>query len=457
MFQRFFRAVVLVITLFLFAGIAVAQSDMPTVNISITADGMTVPESVSGGLAHLVFENTGEAPFIPIFAQLGEGVSMDAVLEALFTEDMSIMSQLSFKGGPGVLPGQTVDMMIDLAPGEYMLANVGAEMPQVTSFVVEESGDTMMEEPVADVTLTMVDFGYGIPMTIGSGENLWRIENIGEQWHEMTITPVEAGTTIEDVRAILMEEMETGEPMLPQFPVIMPLDGDQVAWVSVDLEPGTYVLLCNLPDIMATSEEHLHHELGMIQLITVTDTLTYEDDLLTVDYPAELDAYPNIFSEFDSTFPFPNYAFSSSAEVNELSLNYEPLPADGWGFGVLFFPSAMFADMGLSDDASLADMATAWNTMMIGDDPELASVLDAMVVESVTLDSGMEVAQVDMPAETEDNLVVFFEPTDGVIGLVSLLTAPGARTDEQIEHQRALVNSIEFKGSLEDMMAGMNG
>lgn len=457
MHQRFFRTLISLFALFLFAGIVIAQTDMPIINISITADGVTAPETVSGGLVHLAFENTGEAPFIPIFAQLGEGVSMDAVLEALFTEDMSIMSQLTFKGGPGVLPGQTVDMMIDLEPGEYMLANVGAGMPQVTSFIVEEAEATMQEEPQADVDLTMVDFGYGVPLTIGSGENLWRIQNSGEQWHEMTITPIEPGTTIDDVQALLMEEMETGEPMLPQFPVIMPLDSGEVAWVTVELEPGHYVLLCNLPDIMATSEEHIHYELGMVQFITVADTLTFEDDFLTVNYPAALDAYPNLFAEFDPTFPFPNYGFSSSPEVNELSLNGEPLPADGWGFGVLFFPRAMFTDMGLSEDASLTDIATAWNTMMMGDEPELTAMLDEMMFESITLGNGMEAIQVEMPGETEDNLVVFFEPTDGVIGLVSLLTAPSARTDEQMAQQVALIESIEFTGTAENLMSGMDG
>lgn len=436
-----------------------AQDDIPSASIIATADGLTVPENLSSGLVTMTFENQGEGPFIALVVRLNDGVTMDDFLAAIAEDPLGMLPLVHLKGGPAVMPGQSTDMTLMLESGDYVVLNLGAEIPQMASLSVTDGEGMAYEEPVADVDVLMVDFGYGVPLTIPDGEHVWRIQNVGDQWHEMAIAPIDADTTIDDVRGLLAEGEES---TLEQLPILMPIDSGEVTWLTVDLEPGHYALICNLPDIMA-SEEHTHHELGMLTLITVTDTTEYEDEagLFSLDYPAELDAYPNLFAEVDESMIFPHVAFSSSPEVNELSMASELVPSDGWGFAVIFMPKAIFSDMGIAEDASIAEFAEIYVMGQIAefieDEAEMEAMLDMLSVESITLADGSEAAQVDLPDETEDNLIMFFEPAEGVIGLVSLLTAPGERTDEQIDHLMVLVNSIQFNATADDLMMDMGG
>jgi hypothetical protein len=55
---------------------------------------------------------------------------------------------------------------------------------------------------------------------------------------------------------------------------VPPISEGERAWLTFDMEPGTYVVGCPLPDmaaLMAGGEplSHLHH--GMYQVITVTE------------------------------------------------------------------------------------------------------------------------------------------------------------------------------------------
>lgn len=451
--KQVFRILTTLFALLVLVGTLTAQSDMNTATVTISADGVSTPETLSAGLVQLTFENTNEAPFIPIFAQLSDGVTPDAVMEALFTEDMSIVTQLILKGGPGVMPGQSSEMTIMLEAGTYMLMNVGAEMPQVAQFVVDEGDDTMIETPTEDVNIVMVDFGYGVPLTIAAGENLWHIQNVGDQWHEMAIAPIEPGTAVEDIRAMLAEEAETGEPMLQQFPVLMPLNSGEETWITVDLEPGSYVLVCNLPDIMEGSEGHIHHELGMIQLVTVANTLTYEDadGFFTVVYPAEMIVRPDLAAEFG--LPFPSVAFGDSEQTMDMSMAAEVLEDGAWGIGIIFVPGGMFTQMGLPEDATLLDKAIAFSAP----EPENAEGYTMGEAMDVTLEDGTPAVQIEGNGETEDNLIIFFEATDDVYALVPLLTAVDGRTDEMIADWMDTVNSINFTGTADDVMASLGG
>lgn len=193
------------------------------------------------------------------------------------------------------------------------------------------------------------------------------------------------------------------------------------------------------------------------------ETTTFEDEngLFTLEYPTVLEPFPNLFGEADETMIFPNYAFTTSEELNELSLAFEPVPEGEWGYGLLFFPVDMFAEMGMEEDATIADLAQVFMLGQFSDGDEnlteeqIEGMLEMMTIETVELEDGSEAAQIDLPGETEDNLVLLFEPADGVLALLSLLTAPGARTDEQIDAWLASANSLDFLGTAEDLFPEM--
>lgn len=198
-----------------------------------------------------------------------------------------------------------------------------------------------------------------------------------------------------------------------------------------------------------------------LSIFAQDEVITYEDPdgLFTLEYPAELDVYPNLFGEADETMIFPNIAFSSSPEVNELSLAGELVPEDGWGIALMFFPEGMFAEMGMGEDMSLGEIAELFIMDGIGDEvedeAEMEDIMGMMEIEEIELGDGSLAAQVDFKTETEDNLIIFFQPAEGVIALSALLTAPGARTDEQVDQFMAMIDSLEFTGEPDDLMMGM--
>jgi hypothetical protein len=248
------------------AGNLLAQEEIPQFSITSSAEALSAPETLPEGLVTVAFENSATTPFIGIFGRLNEGVTMEDLMAAMAENPMAMVMQVTLKGGPGVMPGATTEMTYNLEPGNYVLMNVGAQPPQMASIIVEDGEDMEYETPIAEVTVTLEDFVFGIPLTIPTGKHLWQIDNTGEQWHEITIAPVESGTTLEDLQALLAEGEESGLQILP---LVMPLNGGESAWITVDLQPGSYAIICNLPDILHMDDMKIHHQLGMVQLVTV--------------------------------------------------------------------------------------------------------------------------------------------------------------------------------------------
>jgi hypothetical protein len=79
----------------------------------------------------------------------------------------------------------------------------------------------------------------------------------------MAVFPVDEGTTVSDVRALLGTDDEGPEPAF----ITEPIGAGVEMWTTIDLEPGTYVALCFLPDLNGDFSSHFEH--GMIQVFTV--------------------------------------------------------------------------------------------------------------------------------------------------------------------------------------------
>lgn len=267
------------------------DDDMQVLTISATEDGIVVPEIVAAGLAEITFENTTEIPFYSIIARLDEDASMDEFMGELmgvFAGDASALPPANFLGSPLALPGETQTAMYNLEAGMYIVLSVAGEEPDMATFVVEGEAVERVEIE-ADLVVPFADFVFGLPSELVAGEQIWQIENRGEQWHEMVFISVPEGSTMEDAMMMLMpppaEEPANGEASAEATEEVAqeeggPMDGLTYLWspmssgnsalTSVNLEPGTYLVLCFIPD--STSEEGLSHaEQGMMQIVTVVE------------------------------------------------------------------------------------------------------------------------------------------------------------------------------------------
>ena len=248
--------------------------DIPIVNITATNDGVETPpvpaDGVPAGMYTFKFTNErSDSSYSPIIARLNEGVTMDAFTEALGVDDgFGAVFLVTLYGGTEVMPESSATMTTELLPGDHLLLEFSPEGPgDFTPFVVAEND--MMEEttqPEADITLTMVDFAFGLPPVIPAGELVWNIENAGEQWHEAVIVTVPEGTTVEDIIAA----SENPEVAMGDSETIFfwaPMGAGVESWTTIHMEPGNYAVLCFLPDIAGDFTPHLMK--GMVQVFEV--------------------------------------------------------------------------------------------------------------------------------------------------------------------------------------------
>lgn len=187
--------------------------------------------------------------------------------------------------------------------------------------------------------------------------------------------------------------------------------------------------------------------------ITVPDTLMYADPngMFTVNYPAALTTVrPDLAREFG--LPFPSVAFANSDETLDLSTAAQLVPEGGWGIAAMFIPETFFTAMEMPEDAPLIDRATVFFPQ-----EDNAEGLVVAAINEITLANGAPAIQAEGAGETEDTYVVFMQMGDGLYVMVSMISAPGGRTAEMVDGLMTVVNSIEFTGTVDAVMPGMNG
>jgi hypothetical protein len=276
---KFFIAALLLICLGSFAlahdAHNAAEGAIPEIVFTATAEGIDVPEELPFGLVKVVIDNQSEAPTMAIPARLLDDVTREDFFAAIEAGGpMAALALVSLQGGTLTMPGTSYTVTYDLAAGDYVVINFAGEMPDMYFFTVTEPAEAVeIEAPEADVELKLVDFSFVMPITLEAGEQVWKVDNQGGQWHEMALTRVDDAMTDTEIRALVSEMAAgagpEGDPNLPQPNFLWaPMGSDEQAWFTLDLEPGKYVLTCFLPD-MTSEEGHSHDQLGMVHIVTV--------------------------------------------------------------------------------------------------------------------------------------------------------------------------------------------
>ncbi len=186
----------------------------------------------------------------------------------------------TYAGGTFAMAGQTAEVLLDLTPGEWIAWADDPEAPQ-EPVVVEVTGEMPADlpEPASSATITMSEYDFTVDGALTTGSQVVKVDNIGAQPHFMFVSKVPDGTTEEQVAVALDEEMQaemTGTP--PAYSDFNPEeDALPVAftatqstgtsqWISLDLEPGTYGLVCFFPDI---ADGQPHAAKGMYAIVEI--------------------------------------------------------------------------------------------------------------------------------------------------------------------------------------------
>src|SRR5215471_8924886 len=119
--------------------------------------------------------------------------------------------------------------------------------------------------PQVQGTFTMKDFTFDMPSTLPAGRATYEVVNSGPQMHELNVLKLAPGKTTQD---LIDWDADSGAP--PPVEAMGGMNAFSVngsGYMTLDLQPGTYVAICNVPD-PASGVSHAH--LGMMREFTVT-------------------------------------------------------------------------------------------------------------------------------------------------------------------------------------------
>lgn len=241
-----------------------SAGDIPEVTLEMADGTLSVPADVPSGV--VAFDMAAAPDAIP--ARLNDNVTLDQLNEALMQPDpFAALGLVSLLGGAS----NTTDgrLIVDLKPGQHVVVNFPDDgPPSVSPFNAgEPSGATA---PTPDITVDLVDFNFALPAEIETGPKVWQINNKGGQWHEMAILQMEEGMSVDDLLASLeSEESSDGPPPIDAIAFWSPNGPGETGWVTWDLPPGEYTVICFLPDIAGDMSSHAAH--GMVSQLTVTE------------------------------------------------------------------------------------------------------------------------------------------------------------------------------------------
>lgn len=272
-------------------------ADLGYEEIRVATDGETndFPTEVEAGRYHVVLDNQSDQLEIDLeFWQLPEGVTLDDVMtfleEAQESGDFTVPEyfyDMVFNGGPTTFPGQTDDAVLDLTPGEWIVNlytyNPETEEANDNPVTVTVTGEMPeLEEPTSDAVIELVEMDFVVPESFTAGPQIWEVTNSGNQPHHLVLARVPDGTTEEQV--IELAGTFTAPPASPEVaasPVVQPAtlsfeDVQEIFYTliltenmynlyDINLEPGTYAMICFLPAPDGTP----HVLMGMVEIITV--------------------------------------------------------------------------------------------------------------------------------------------------------------------------------------------
>jgi uncharacterized cupredoxin-like copper-binding protein len=232
------------------------------------------PGGVQAGLTGIALSNTGAEPHQAQIAAIRAGKSLADVTAALQRQDINALTGIiEFAGGPNtVAPGHSQYVVADLKPGPHLFLCfvAGADgVPHVAkgmlrAFTVLPPVSTQRAPAVTDRPILLRDFAISVPPLLRAGVHTFTVLNAGPQPHEIDLVKLAPGKSYQDMLAFFTSG--TGPPPFAIAGGLAATTPGEQAFVTLPLETGDYVALCNVPDA-ATGKSHA--QLGMVIQFTV--------------------------------------------------------------------------------------------------------------------------------------------------------------------------------------------
>jgi hypothetical protein len=232
------------------------------------------PDSIPAGWTRVRLENEGPDFYHVQLVKLdGEKSVVDLVAELGETHIRPAWATMV--GGPNPpAPGQSSEAIVNLEPGNYALIDTvpdksgtpHVQSGMVKALTVTPADDPIGLEPVADVSMNMLDFSYSLSKPLTVGKQVIRVNNKGSQPHEVFLARLAPGKGVDDLLASLAPDAPAEAIDWQALGGVSVIEPGAHSYFTADLEPGRYALVCFAPE---TSSGVPHFMMGMAQEITV--------------------------------------------------------------------------------------------------------------------------------------------------------------------------------------------
>jgi hypothetical protein len=232
------------------------------------------PDEVPAGMMTVHLVDNGTEMHHVAFVALKDGKTMADVDQAMKAKGAPPAWMVDHGGvNPPRPGGGMASATQELEPGNYALLCFIPSADGVPHFAkgmvrpltVTASTGADAPAPDADIVMTLNDYTFTTSKPLTAGKHTIRIENAASQSHELFLSKLAPGKKAEDIPAWLLK-MDGPPPTDPMggVPAIAP---KMVTYITVDLTPGDYALICFLDD-PKDGKPHFAH--GMIQTVHVS-------------------------------------------------------------------------------------------------------------------------------------------------------------------------------------------
>lgn len=247
------------------AALAASKRTGSPVTIIARDFAFEAPDTIPAGLTTIHFVNRGPDLHHSMLVRL-DGNHTAADFAKAMEADGPPPSWITFVGGPNApAPGGEANVVLNLAPGQYLLVCLvpGADgQPHAMKGMIRS---LMVALPKADITITLVDYGFDLSAPLAAGHRTIRVKNTGNQPHEVELIRLKPGTGV-DTPIHWMEHHDSPRPPADPLGGIAPISPGGEAEFTVDLTPGKYALVCFLPD---SHDGQPHYAHGMTREVTI--------------------------------------------------------------------------------------------------------------------------------------------------------------------------------------------
>ena len=257
---------------------ASASADVAPPVVTITAQNYSysAPDTIASGMVTLRLVNKGpELHHVQLFRiAAGRSIADVEMGMKMAKAESPPPPWLEPVAGPNSpAPGGEQSLTEELTPGNYaivcMIPSTDGVMHATKGMVkgltvIPATGPRVMA-PSADVKVVMSDYSWEVSPAITAGKHVIQIENNAAQPHEMFILQLAPGKNVNDF--LQWFGAQQGPPPATPMGGISAMPKGAVGYVSVNLPPGEYALMCFLPDAK-DGKPHLAH--GMVKPFTIS-------------------------------------------------------------------------------------------------------------------------------------------------------------------------------------------